>query len=188
MADRPKAAGGRSVALLRAVNVGGRAQVSMSDLRKLVTDLGFLEVQSLLQSGNIVFCPGRKSAATLERLFEAEAAARLDLRTDFFVRSCDEWAAVIAANPFRREAERDPSHLVVMFLKHAPTKSAVTAARQAITGPEQAEVEGRHLYIVYPAGIGRSRLTSSLIEAKLDTRGTGRNWNTMLKLADIVGA
>ncbi|MFI5267588.1 MAG: DUF1697 domain-containing protein, partial [Chloroflexota bacterium] len=114
-----------------------------------------------------------------------EAAKRLDLRTDFFVRSVDEWAGVIAGNPFLDEAERDPSHLVVLFLKAAPDASAVEALRAAVVGPEVIRAERRQLYITYPEGIGRSKLTNTLIERKLGTRGTGRNWNTVLKLKEL---
>jgi uncharacterized protein (DUF1697 family) len=118
----------------------------------------------------------------LERLLQAESAARLRLQTDFFVRTAQEWRDVIAGNPFREAAERDPGHLVVMFLKDAPAARDVKALQAAIAGPEVVRARGRQAYITYPAGIGRSRLTTALIESKLGTRGTGRNWNTVLKL------
>lgn len=173
------------IALLRAINVGGRAPVAMADLRHLLTQLGLLEPQSLLQSGNLVFRSGPGTGADLERLLEAEAEKRLRLRTDFFVRTATQWKAVIASNPFRREAERDPSHLLVMFLKDVPDAGSVEALQAAITGREVVRAEGRQLYIVYPDGIGRSRLTGTLIEKKLGGRGTARNWNTVLKLAAL---
>jgi uncharacterized protein (DUF1697 family) len=173
------------IALLRAINVGGRAPVAMADLRHLLTQLGLLEPQSLLQSGNLVFRSGPGTGADLERLLEAEAEKRLRLRTDFFVRTATQWKAVIASNRFRREAERDPSHLLVMFLKDVPDAGSVEALQAAITGREVVRAEGRQLYIVYPDGIGRSRLTGTLIEKKLGGRGTARNWNTVLKLAAL---
>jgi uncharacterized protein (DUF1697 family) len=176
------------VVLLRGVNLGGRTQVAMSDLRDLLIELGCAQVRSVLNSGNLVFGGGRKTGATLERLLESEAEKRLDLRTDFHVRTADEWAAVVAKNPFRAEAKRDPGHLVVMFLKKAPNAKAVEALRAAITGREIVETVGRHAYIVYPNGIGRSRLTNKLIDSKLGTRGTGRNWNTVSKLAELTRA
>jgi uncharacterized protein (DUF1697 family) len=176
------------IALLRAINVGGHKKVAMSDLRDLLTRLGFVDTRSLLQSGNLVFRSDGRTGANVERLLEAEAAKRLDLRTDFFVRTAEEWKAVIARNPFRDEAERDPGHLVVMFLKAAPDVKNVKALQAAITGPEIVRAEGKQAYIVYPSGIGRSRLTSTLIEKKLGTRGTGRNWNTILKLAALAKA
>ena len=87
----------------------------------------------------------------------------------------------------RDEAERSPGHVVVVFLKSAPSNSAFDALRAAITGPERVHGDGRQAYIVYPAGIGRSRLTNALVERKLATRGTARNWNTVMKLAALAG-
>ncbi len=173
------------IALLRAINVGGRNRVSMADLLGLLTALGFTRGRSLLQSGNLVFQGDGRSSGELERLLETETAERLGVHTDFLVRTAEEWQAVIAGNPFRDEAERDPSHLVVMFLKGAPAQEDVDALQAAIQGPERVQVEGTHAYLVYPAGIGRSKLTTSLIEGKLGARGTGRNWNTVLKLAEL---
>jgi uncharacterized protein (DUF1697 family) len=175
------------IALLRGVNVGGHQKVAMADLRGLVANLGFAEVRSLLHSGNLVFRSdgpsSRGASAEIERLLQAELKKRLGIDTDFFVRSAAEWKAVIAKNPFREEAERDPARLAAMFLKDAPTAKQVAALEQAIVGRERFRVEGRLAYIVYPDGTGNSKLTSALIDRKLETRGTGRNWNTVLKLA-----
>jgi uncharacterized protein (DUF1697 family) len=176
------------IALLRAVNVAGHAAVAMSDLRDLLAALGFKDARSLLQSGNLVFRSGKQSGAGLERLLETEVAKRLDLDTDCFVRTAKEWETIVAKNPFRDEARRDPGHLVVMALKAAPAAEAVEALRAAIKGRETVHAEGRQAYIVYPDGIGRSRLTNRVIEAKLGTRATGRNWNTVVKLAALANA
>lgn len=176
-------------ALLRGVNVGGNRKVAMADLRGMLADLGFAEPRSLLQSGNLVFgAPGGTTAAKLERVLEKEAAHRLALETDFHVRDAGEWGRVVAGNPFRKEAQRDPGHLLVVFLKRPVTAAHVAALRAAIRGPERVEATGRHAYVVYPAGIGRSKLTTAVIDAKLGTRGTGRNWNTVLKMAALLGA
>ena len=174
------------VALVRAINVGGHKVVSMTDLRVLPARLGFAEVRSYLQSGNLVFRGEARAGADLEGLLEREAARRLALETDFFVRTADEWQAVVDENPFRKEARRDPSHLVVACLKDAPDPDRVKGLQAAIVGREVVGAAGRHLYIVYPDGIGRSRLTNALIEKKLESRGTVRNWNTVLKLETIV--
>jgi len=72
-----------------------------------------------------------------------------------------------------------------MCLRDAPDRAAVAGLQKAIAGREVVRTSGRHAYIVYPDGIGRSRLTVALIEKKLGTRGTGRNWNTVLKLAAL---
>ncbi len=173
------------IALLRAINLAGRAPVSMSDLRDFVTTLGFADVRTLLQSGNVVFRGPARSSAQLERTLESEAANHLGLKTDFFVRTAAEWQAIVAHNPFREEAVRDPGHLLVMFLKRAPAGKDVEALQAAIKGREIVRSGDKHAYIVYPDGVGRSRLTTALIEKKLGARGTGRNWNTVLKVAAL---
>jgi len=157
----------------------------MSDLREFLTRLGFGDVQTVLQTGNLVFQDDRRTGAQLETLLETEAKKRLKLETDFFVRTAMEWQAVIARNPFPKEAKRDPAHLVVMFLKDAAEAKDVKALQAAITGREVVRAVGKHLYVVYRDGIGRSRLTNAMIEKNIHTRGTGRNWNTVLKLGAL---
>lgn len=176
------------IALLRAVNLPGHGKAAMSDLRDLFTTLGFAEVKTLLQSGNVVFRGGTQEGATLERYLETETEKRLGLKTDFLVRTAKEWGTLIARNPFPEEARKDPSHLVVMFLKDAPDKNSVATLQDAVTGPEVVRADGRQAYITYPAGIGRSRLTNALIERKLGTRSTGRNWNTVVKLRALAAS
>jgi uncharacterized protein (DUF1697 family) len=176
------------VALLRAINLAGHSMVAMSELRRLLEGLGFEDVRSLLQSGNLVFRGGRRTGSSLEAFLESETHQALGLQADFIVRTGPEWAAVVARNPFPDEAKRDPAHLTVVFLRDAPSAKAVEALRAAIRGREVIQADGRHLYAVYPDGMGRSKLTHSLIEAKLATRGTARNWNTVLKVEQLARA
>jgi uncharacterized protein (DUF1697 family) len=170
------------IGLLRAVNLGAHNKVGMTDLRALLDALGMRQGQTLLQSGNVVFRSDSRSAAELERAIEVALTKRLGVTTDVLVRSGKEWKALIAGNPFPKEAEEDPSHLLVFPLKEAPPRPHIKALQDSIKGREIARIEDRCGYIVYPDGIGRSRLTNVLIEKMLGTRGTGRNWNTVLKL------
>ncbi len=174
------------IALLRAVNVGGNNLIAMADLRDLLTALGCQEARTLLQSGNAVFRRDEAAPEALETRLEAEALRRLNLRTSFFVRDAACWAEIIAGNPFPEEAARDPGRLLVMLFKDCPRPAAVEALRAAIKGPETIHVTERRAYIIYPEGAGNSRLTNTLIDAKLGTRGTARNWNTVLKLDALV--
>jgi uncharacterized protein (DUF1697 family) len=176
------------VALLRAVNVGGRKPIAMAELRELAAGLGLRDARTLLQSGNLVFGAGRRGTGPLEGLLERELAARLGLASDVFVRTAGEWHALVAANPFPAEAARDPARLVVVVLREPPAANAVAALRAAIVGRERVEVRGREAHVVYPDGQGRSKLTLPLIEKHLRSRGTARNWNTVLKLAALTGA
>ena len=159
----------------------------MSALRDFAEDLGLRDVRTILQSGNLVFDAERQGTKGLEEFLEAKAKTTLRLGTDFFVRSAKDWKVLVEMNPFRDEAAQAPGRLIVMFLKHSPSPSSLKALRDAIRGPEVVEIVEKQAYIVYPDGVGRSRLTNASIEAKLGTRATGRNWNTVLKIAGLAG-
>jgi len=174
------------VALLRAVNLAGRNKVAMADLRALAESMGYAGPRTLLQSGNLLLRGPARPALALERDLRAAATKKLGMEIDFFVRSAAEWRALVAENPFPREAKSDPGHLVAIALSGAPGRAELTALEAAIQGRERVRLSGRTAYAVYPDGIGRSKLTMALIERKLAVRGTGRNWNTVLKLAAML--
>jgi uncharacterized protein (DUF1697 family) len=168
------------VALLRAVNVGGR-WVSMAELRATVESLGYKNVRSLLQSGNLIFASPRRGAA-IERDLEIAVLRRFGFETPIMVRSAAELDAVVSTNPFKVEAKKDPGHLIVVFLKSKAGAKEEKALRAAIVGRERILLRGKALYAVYPDGVGRSKLTAALIDRHLGTSGTARNWNTVSKL------
>jgi uncharacterized protein (DUF1697 family) len=170
------------VALVRGINVGGHNRVAMQDLRRLCERLGLEDVKTLLQSGNVVFRSTDRDAARLEMRLEQETVKRLGVKQPFFVRTADEWAAIVKRNPFPDEATSDPGRLVAVLLREAPRPASVAALRAAIPGRERVEVLGREAYFVYPDGMGRSKLTPALIEKHFGGAGTARNWNTVLKL------
>jgi uncharacterized protein (DUF1697 family) len=172
------------VALLRGINVGGNKMVAMAELRELLGAMGFADVTTLLQSGNVVLRASTKSAAKLEGLLEAEIEKHLKVNVDFHVRTSGEWQAIVDANPFAAEAKADPSHLLVTCFKRPLDHANVTALQAAITGREKLRADGRQLYMVFPDGIGTSKALT-LVDKKLNAKGTGRNWNTVLKLAEL---
>jgi len=176
---------GNCIALLRAVNVGGRS-MAMAELRTMLAELGCGNPRTLLQSGNAVFTlKARTSPTAFEAKLEAQAQRRFGMPVAFMLRSAAEWDEIIAHNPFSEAAQRDPAHLVLMALKGEPSAAAVTALRDGYKGPETIHVAGRDAYLIFPEGIGRSKLTNALIERKLGVAGTARNWNTVLKLATL---
>jgi uncharacterized protein (DUF1697 family) len=172
------------IALLRGINVGGNKMVAMAELRALLTTLGFQDVKTVLQSGNVVFRARTQASAKLEKLLEQEAAKALGVSCDFHVRTADEWRAMIAANPFADEARRDPGHVHVTCFKTPLDRAAVKKVQGEITGREVLQADGRHLYMVFPDGMGTSKATP-LVARRL-SGGTARNWNTVLKLASLV--
>lgn len=170
------------VALLRAVNVGGSGKIAMKDLAAHFRSEGYANVRTLLATGNVFFETDLPGGVALEEKLRTNVREQLGLDTDFFVRDAAEWRSIVAANPFPRESQSDPAHLVVLLLKSAPSTESVSRLRDAIRGREYLEVTDTTGYVVYPDGIGDSRLTVSIIERQLGTRVTGRNWNTVRKI------
>lgn len=173
------------VSVLRAINLGSHNRIAMADLRAMCEKIGLANPRTLVVSGNLVFESAVTSSEKLERLLEEASTRHLGVTTDYFVRSAREWQAAITANPFPNEAKADPARMVMMCLRDAPSAAAVTALQAAIKGSETVRAKGKQAYFVYPDGMGRSKLTITMIEKALGTRGTARNWNTVLKLAEL---
>lgn len=173
------------VAFLRAVNVAGHNGVGMRDLCAMAEGLGLANVRSFLQSGNLIVQSG-KSAQTVAALLERGSKERLGLATDFIVRSREQLDAAMAGNPFRDEARDAPARLVVAFTHVPPKPAGLAALQQAIRGRERVAAANGEVFVVYPDGIGRSTLTTALLERHLGTPVTARNWNTLTRLAALM--
>ena len=160
----------------------------MADLKTLAAGAGLKEPRTLLQSGNLVFSSSARSSAGLEKVLEAALTKELGLKTSVVVRSATEWRAAVAANPYPAAARKDPGHLLLMPLKDKPVAGGLAALEQAIVGNETVRVVGSDLYLVYPDGVGRSKLSTALIDKKLGVVGTARNWNTVQKVLAAMDA
>ena len=174
------------VALLRGINVGGNKKVKMAELKALLEGLGLDDPATLLQSGNVVFRSKGRTDEELERLLENATEKELGVKCDYFVRTAAEWRKLIAAKPFPEMGEKDPSHLLMICLRKKPEAAALKAVREAVKGPEKIEAVGNHLFVCYPDGIGTSTLPKTPGWKKLGGVGTGRNWNTVQKLGELL--
>lgn len=175
------------VALLRAVNVAGKNLVPMTVLKALAVELKLVNPRTLLQSGNLIFEDHDEAAATVEARLETAIAARLGVITNVIVRSAAQWQAAIAGNPLAAAAS-NPNHLLLICCKQPVPPANVIALMAAIKGRETVRGAGRELYIAYPDGIGRSKLTAAIIDKHTGSPGTGRNWNTVLKINALLRA
>jgi uncharacterized protein (DUF1697 family) len=173
--------------LLRGINVGGNKLVPMAELRALIEAQGFAEPRTLLNSGNAVFQGRASASAALARRFEQALEKRFGFEVGCQVRTGSEWTALMAGNPFPGEAKKDPGHLLMVALETEPRAGALEKLRAAIVGRETVKIKGRELWAYYPDGQGRSKLTLPLIEKHLGARGTGRNWNTVVKISEMLG-
>jgi uncharacterized protein (DUF1697 family) len=166
------------IALIRGINVGGNKKLKMSDVKSFCEELGLENVRTHLQSGNVVFRTKRTDRAQLAK--DLEATFRVDAKV--ILRTADELRKAATANPMSEEAEREPSHFIVMFLDGKPTAAAMQSLCDAYPGPERMMLHGAELYIHYGDGMARSKLTNVLIERKLGVTATARNWNTVTRL------
>ena len=172
------------VALLRAVNVAGKT-LKMADLREVVRSMGYADVSTYIQSGNVVFtCSRRTDAAKLGRQIEERLEQELALKTTVMVRTHQDLADIAANNPFLGQ-RREPSKLHVTFLADAPEADAAQLLVVPDRGPEELLLAGREVYLFYPNGYGRSKLSNTFIEKGLGVPATTRNWATVLKLRDL---
>lgn len=176
----------RYVALLRAVNLGGNTTRRSVDLRTAVEGDPIRDVRTVLQSGNLVFDAPARAAGELEREIERRLAARFARPTVVFVRTAAEWLELLAGNPYRAEAARDPAHLLLTVTKREPPAAAWPRLRAVIVGRERFTPGPRCAYLVYPDGIGTSKLTPARIELALGAPVTARNWNTVGRLAALL--
>jgi uncharacterized protein (DUF1697 family) len=171
-------------AMLRGINLGKR-QLAKAELIAAAESLGYTEVRTLLASGNLVFEAGDAAAETIERDLHAAVDTLYGLKSEVFVRTLADLEAVIAANPFPDAAEAHPNWLLVTF-HHAPFPAALLdAVADGYDGPERLAAHGRELFVEYPESIGHSKLEPITRKLKFP-HGTGRNWNTVTKLAAML--
>jgi uncharacterized protein (DUF1697 family) len=168
------------ISFLRGINVGGNNLLPMAALKGLYAELGFEQVHTLLQSGNAVFVAGKSSK--LEQRIVRAIEARFAFRPRVMLRSPDELRQAASHNPFPKQAQSEPQRVLVHFLERAPAKGALEKLRAAHQGPERFELRYHTLYVYFPEGAGKSKLTPARMDKALGVQGTARNWNTLTKL------
>lgn len=169
------------VALLRAVNVGGR-KLPMAELRALCEEIGWDDVATYIQSGNVVFTVAGETEA-IERRLERALAEGFGLDVPVVVRSAVQWATLAAGNPFATEP---PNRVMLLLSKARPADGAEKAIEGRGRNGERVRRIGDALWFHYPEGAGISRITPSLIDRAVGSPATARNFNTVLKLREML--
>ena len=176
------AAQGRRVALLRGINVGGARKVPMADLRDVASGLGWTDVGTHLQSGNLLFT-AQGSDVELTASLSAALKQRFAMDIDVVVRTGEELRRLVAGHPF---ADGDPAHVVIACSdRPVSTAAAEKLAKLAAEG-ERLQVVGADIYADFPNGQARSKLAAQLVSALKPATGTARNLRTMTKLAELL--
>jgi uncharacterized protein (DUF1697 family) len=168
------------IVLLRGVNLGPRNRIAMPELRAALSDGGFDEVRTYLQSGNVVLASD-KSPEQVARRCKKLIADRFGLEVEVVVRTRDELAEVVKRNPLRKVA-KEPKRYQVSFLAAKPDPEVVRKLSAAALAREQLAHVGREIYAWHPNGVGRSKLAALLGRSDLGVAVTSRNWTTVTKL------
>jgi uncharacterized protein (DUF1697 family) len=155
----------------------------MDALGEAYTALGLGDVRTLLQSGNVVFSSRLKDRAALAKRIMQEIERRFDLQIEVVIRTLAELRTIVVRGPVL-SPRADPSKLIVMFLAGVPDAQGAAALMKQHKGPEMIEIRGPEIYLYYPDGVGRSKLSGASLENKLKVAGTARNWNTLEKLVE----
>lgn len=169
------------VAMLRGINVGGHAKVSMVDLRDSFAEMGFDAPRTYIQSGNLLFATST-APAKLRTMLEEGLEARFGLEIKVVLRTGAQLADVVARNPLA-SGGRDPSKLHVTFLATKPATSTPSGPRTFL--PDEFRLSGREVYVHCPEGYGRTKLNNAFFERSLDVVATTRTWRTVTTLADM---
>lgn len=167
-------------AFFRGVNVGGRRPVSMPRLTELFVSLGFADVSTYVQSGNVAFTTSQPKEKTRAAI-EAACARELGLDTSVMLRTAAELGRVVARNPYGERAAAEPTKVHVVFLDGKPAASVVARLDPHRYAPDEWHLDGREVYVWYANGAGRSKL-----RLDLGIPGTARNWNTVTKMLALL--
>jgi|SRR5579863_1366670 len=173
------------ISLLRGVNVGGHHKIKMDALRALYESLELRDPQTHIQSGNVVFRTEKRDPVLLRKRIENGIERSFGFRPDVIIRMPAELRSVLARNPFATRRGIEPNRLLVSFFASHPEPEGRDKVLAIKADPEELFLDGRELYIYYPGGMGRSKLSWAAIEKTLKTPGTARNWNTVTKLLEI---
>ncbi len=174
------------VALLRGVNVGGANKLAMSGLKAIFESAGCARVETIIQSGNVVFEASEAIARNLAPVIEAQIRLRFGIAAPVFLRSGAALRGIVESNPFLR-AGVDPARLHVMCLTSRPSADDVAALDPQRSPPDEFILRDREIYLRLPNGVARSKLTNAYFEKALRTIGTARNWRTMTRLCEAAG-
>lgn len=174
------------ISILRGINVSGQKKILMTDLKEIYEKLNFKDVETYVQSGNVVF-RSEKKLQEIETAKKIEKAIqeKYDFHVPVIIRSQQEMKKVIASNPFLQEKNIDLKKLHVTFLSEIPAKENVKNLEDIDLSPDEFMMKGKEIYLHIPGSYAETKLSNSFFEKKLKVIATTRNWNTVNKLASL---
>ncbi len=174
------------VALLRSVNVAGHGRIAMTELRASFEGLGYRDVTTYIQTGNVLFSTGSRSETGITAAIEDRLAEEWGSSPAVILRSVTELRRIGTASPYAG-AGAHPSRHHVTFLATAPSPAALAALELPPSGRDELVVDGREVYVSTPDGYAETKYSGAFLERRLGVVSTTRNWNTVAKLCDLAG-
>lgn len=174
------------ISMLRGINVSGQKTIRMDDLRAQYVRLGFADVVTYIQSGNVIFESAEKNRAVLKTKIEKAIEKKYGFQVPVEIRSHRDFANILDHCPFAQTDVDDyGTKILVTFLSASPTKANTEKLLQSVDAPEQLVVIGKEIYLFCPNGHGKSKLSNTFLENKLGIGATTRNWKTVHKLYEL---
>ena len=170
------------ISMLRGINVSGHKRIKMDQLRKSFEALGFEQVRTYIQSGNVVFKAGNLSTSVVSQRIEKQILRDFGFSVSVISRTADEMGKAISNNPFLKVREIDSAKLHVMFLSAAPAPAALEKLADLTAPPDQCRTTDSEIYFYLPNGVSQSVLMKRPVDRILSVVTTTRNWNTVNQL------
>lgn len=173
-----------NIALLRGINVGGRNKLPMKDLSAMFRETGCSDVRTYIQSGNVLFRAEPTLSEAIPSLISELILSRFGYQIPMVTRTTQELQEVVKANPFA-ESGTEENRLLVLFLADLPDRADIEALDPNRSPGDEFVVLGREIFLHYPSGVARSKLTNSYFDSRLCTFSTARNLRTVKKLLEL---
>lgn len=174
------------ISLLRGINVGGHKKIKMAQLRELYESLGLRSTRTILQSGNAVLVTKDQDLSAIGAKIERGILDTFGFEVQVLLRTAQEFRAIFEYLPFNEAELGQASKLAIVYLAESPTDDTLADLKTSIPGPEVIRAHGKELFITYPDGMARSKLTNQFIERRLGMTATARNWNTSQKILSLL--
>ncbi len=175
----------KHLALLRGINVSGHNMIKMDILKTILENVGFKNVETYVQSGNVFLEAEDENAQSIGFTIKQEIAKQLGLDVSIIVISKADLEKCLTNNPFFKEKEVDTKKLYVAFISKELNNSALNELKTSQFKPDEAYIDGNRIYMKLETGAGNTKLTQKYIEKKLNLTATSRNWNTVNKLIEL---
>lgn len=173
------------IAILRGINVSGQKKIKMEDLRQLLAELNFHDIQTYIQSGNVIFEHKKSDPLELAGQIAHQISDKYSFEVPVIVKTAAELEHVLHNNPFLKDRQEDESKLHVTFLSEIPKQELLNKIKELDHKPDEFIISDKAIYLFCPNGYGRTKLTNNFFENKLKVTATTRNWKTVNKLVEI---